>query len=686
MTHSTSTSPSVPNSKKLSFKEDGAPYCNRFDDIYFDSKTGSSQSVEVFIKANNITERLNENQENFTIGETGFGSGLNFLLTLQAYQTYRKTHLSSLSHQAANEIQPPLTKLTFISVEKYPLNRDQLKASLSILPELTELAELLIEQYPIENGSVLPEKCQLTFFDDNVSLILIFNDATEGLASVPTNKMGLMDAWYLDGFSPTKNPDMWSEALFEQVARLSKEQATLSTFTIAGKIRRQLVAAGFRVKKQATSGFKKEILTAKFQQNKDTGKGYQLRPTITKPGQVAIIGGGIASACAAYALTKQGVKVTLYCQESKVAQGASSNAIGALYPLLHQQKDDISLFYEQAFWHAKALYQELLEQGFHFSHDWCGLLEVSYKEALIKRQQTFEKLNAWPSELIRSINAQEANKLSGISVDLGGLFMPNAGWVAPAELVAQLFAAAKKTNRLTIKTSTQVRSIEQVPDESWVLQTDQGDIKEKVLIVCGGAETLNINQVNQLPLAAVRGQITSMHSNERMSKLSTVICHKGYLTPLNKGVHCVGATFDKDDMDTTVRHEDDVYNIDMLEKCLPNLTQWTINDVKQSKARQRCVTPDHLPMVGAMPDIKAHQTIYAHLAKDKNWKYNQAAPVVNNLYVMTGFGARGLCSAPLLADILCADICGTPYPVDNKTLFNLSSNRFVIRDIIRGKS
>ena len=104
--------------------------------------------------------------------------------------------------------------------------------------------------------------------------------------------------------------------------------------------------------------------------------------------QIAIIGGGIASACAAYALCKQGINVTLYCKDNEIAQGASSNSIGALYPLLHQQQDNISDFYQQAFWRAKSLYTEVLEQGFHFSHQWCGVLDVAYKASLQNRQKT----------------------------------------------------------------------------------------------------------------------------------------------------------------------------------------------------------------------------------------------------------------------------------------------------------
>lgn len=422
-------------------------------------------------------------------------------------------------------------------------------------------------------------------------------------------------------------------------------------------------------------------------QRKVRHQGYKTRPKINKPEHIAIIGGGIASACAAYALCKQGVNVTLYCKDDEIAQGASSNAIGALYPLLHQQQDNISDFYQQAFWRAKSLYSEIIDQGYHFSHQWCGVLEVAYKTSLQSRQKTFEQLNAWPPELIRSITAEQATEKAGITLPFGGLFMPNAGWICPPELVAQLLQAAKATQHLTIKTKTTVNKLTQKNKNSWQLQTNQGDFNESVVVVCAGADTLKVNVVNTLPLTAVRGQITSLQTNDEMKKLKTVVCHKGYLTPAHNQQHCIGATFDKNDVNIETRKEDDDYNLTMLEHCLPtvsDLSQWHEDDITQSKARLRCMTPDHLPMVGAMPDIQAHKSTYSHLAKDKKWSYEEAAPSIKNLYVMTGLGARGLCSAPLIADILAADICGTPYPMDKDALFNLSANRFIIRDMIKG--
>lgn len=148
-------------------------------------------------------------------------------------------------------------------------------------------------------------------------------------------------------------------------------------------------------------------------------------------------------------------------------------------------------------------------------------------------------------------------------------------------------------------------------------------------------------------------------------------------------MHCIGATFDKDTFSTEAVIADDEYNLNMLNKCLPDLVNWQLSDVASSKARLRCMTPDHIPVVGAMPDISAHKVSYAHLAKDKNWRFNTPAPSIDNLYTLTGLGARGLCTAPLLAEILTADLCGYPYPVDTQMLFNLAPNRFIIRDIIK---
>lgn len=665
----------------LIFQDNGTPFSQHFNETYFDSESGYEQSQTAFIDANNIFERLKNNDKPFTIAETGFGIGLNFLLTLRVYQKLLNTPLDQ-----SNDLEALTSnKFHFISVEKFPLTKLQLSKSVALFPDLHPFYLPLLDQYPESIELSVDEKFEFSFFNGNVTFTLYIGDATDTYSRLATPKEGLIDVWYLDGFSPSKNPEMWSPELFEQVARLAKEQSTLSTSTHVDFVRNKLTDVGFRFEKKDMSELAKNTLKATYQKSKTIGRGYQHRPKINKPQDVAIIGGGIASACVSYYLTSQGINVTLYCKDEALAQGASSNAIAALFPLLHQQKDDISEFYETAFWRAKKLYNDLLDQGFSFSHKWCGLLDVSYKESLKNRQTLFEKIGAWPNELIHSVNAEQANQLSNIDINHGGLFMPKAGWIAPKELVLALFEAAKSTHKLRIKKNIKIESIQQNEDQSWQLNSAKEQFNENVLVVCSGADSIKINTINELPLTSVRGQITSMASDNNVGKLSTVICHKGYLTPAHKNIHCIGATFDKNSFDIVANPQDDEYNINMLNQCLPNLTKWTLDDKVTAKARLRCMTPDHLPLVGAMPNINAHTEVYAHLRKDKNWKFYEQTPVINNLYVLTGLGARGLCSAPLTAEILTAELCGTPYPVDSKMLFNLSPNRFVIRDLIKRK-
>ena len=694
------------NSSKLANQEEHIAACPGFDETYLDSQSSYQQHDLVFIDNNQIKYRLQEAKQTFTVVETAFGTGLNFLLTLQAYQ----------NAQQASPTQ--LAPLHFISVEQCPRSKEQLVKSLSLLPQLQELALTLINSYPQCSVEQFGPEFQATFLNDQVRLTLLFDDAVKGLSLLRSSKNGLVDTWYLNGLSsehnselhpklnpkisPNLSPEQCNKDLFFQMNRLSKEQATLTTFLPANIVKKQLRDIGFRLEQRSAQDKKTKFIFAVMQSNPLTTKGYRLRPAVIKPQHVSILGGGIASACTAYALTKQGIDVTLYCKDSSVAQGGSSNAIGALYPLLHQQKDDISSFYQQAFWRAKALYTEIAEQGFSFAHQWCGLLEVSYKEALDNRQQAFEELNTWPKDLIHGVDAKQASDHANIDLPYGGLFMPNAGWISPQELVKDIFKAAQATNRLTILTDTHITKVQQVTktsaktnpslseySKSWRLYTNQGEFDATVLVICGGADAIEIEQLKPLPLTATRGQITSMTSNKKINKLSTVICHKGYLTPENKGIHCIGATFQKNDTNLKTDKADDHYNLTMLDKCLPGLSStigWQEKDISSSKARLRCMSQDHLPLVGAVPKINEHIQTYAHLGKDKNWKYSEAPPCIDNLYVLLGLGARGLCSAPLAADILTAELCNTPYPIDSQMIFNLSPNRFIIRDIIKRKT
>lgn len=227
----------------LSWNELGQPCSIEFDDIYFSKASGLKESDYVFIQHNNLPQRFQHLIDNahFTIGETGFGTGLNFLCAWQRFQ------------QEA----PADAYLHFISAEKFPLPPDELAKALQLWPELTPLSTQLLAQYPTK----LASNQTLIFNQGRVILNLLIGDAQQQYQDINIK----VDAWFLDGFSPAKNPEMWSDKLFKEVGRLSHSQTTFATFTSAGHVRRKLSAVGFKIQK--TKGFaqKREMCFGHYQ-------------------------------------------------------------------------------------------------------------------------------------------------------------------------------------------------------------------------------------------------------------------------------------------------------------------------------------------------------------------------------------------------------------------------------------
>ena len=186
----------------ISFQDDGSPFSLQFNDIYFDTKSGCQQSEQVFIKGNDIVERLRHKNTPLVIGETGFGTGLNFFLTAQKL-------VKSIEHYGDENV----ASIHFITVEKFPLSREQIANSLKIWPDLQPLINSTLKQYP----EVPNKHCDITLLDGKLKLTILFDDATEALSSLKLGKNTSINAWYLDGFSPEQNADMWSKALFIQI-------------------------------------------------------------------------------------------------------------------------------------------------------------------------------------------------------------------------------------------------------------------------------------------------------------------------------------------------------------------------------------------------------------------------------------------------------------------------------------
>ena len=167
----------VTDQLSISFQADGSHYSEQFDDIYFDTESGYQQSEQVFIRGNQLAEQLiaYNGDKPFTIGETGFGTGLNFLLTLKLLDNLLLENRGS-----------DVPDIHFISTEKFPMSKEQLTQSLSSLPTLSKYSQLLVDCYPDELG----EKISLSFFNNKVTLSIYFDDSTEALSKLTLKRKG----------------------------------------------------------------------------------------------------------------------------------------------------------------------------------------------------------------------------------------------------------------------------------------------------------------------------------------------------------------------------------------------------------------------------------------------------------------------------------------------------------------
>lgn len=305
----------------LDWSRPDTPAASDFGDIYFSTDGGLDETRAVFLNGCGLPERW-AGTAIFTIAETGFGSGLNFLAT---WQMWLKTR-------------GPGQRLHFVSIEKFPFDAEQLARALAAWPELAELSAQLIAAWP---GRVKGFH-RLEF--GSVSLTLIHDDVSTGLDAVPSLKA---HAWYLDGFSPSKNEAMWSEAVLAKIGTRCAAGARLATFTVAGHVRRGLTGAGFAVTKQAGFGRKRHRLEAVY--------GGVETANETEIGKVLIIGAGIAGRSLARALKRRAIDFDII--DNRAHPAASENPAALVKPRLDLQDRPEARFFLSSYLYALRAYE-----------------------------------------------------------------------------------------------------------------------------------------------------------------------------------------------------------------------------------------------------------------------------------------------------------------------------------------
>ncbi|HAS0722448.1 TPA: bifunctional tRNA (5-methylaminomethyl-2-thiouridine)(34)-methyltransferase MnmD/FAD-dependent 5-carboxymethylaminomethyl-2-thiouridine(34) oxidoreductase MnmC [Enterobacter hormaechei subsp. xiangfangensis] len=652
----------------LEFNAEGTPVSRDFDDVYFSNDNGLEETRYVFLDGNHLGTRFPEHPRRlFVVAESGFGTGLNFLTLWQAFDCFRAAYPEAT-----------LQRLHFISFEKFPLTAHDLRLAHQRWPELAHWAEQLQTQWPPAIGG-----CHRLILDDGrVTLDLWLGDINDLTDKLDDSMNQKVDAWFLDGFAPAKNPDMWSPHLFSAMARLARPGATLATFTSAGFVRRGLQEAGFTMRKTKGFGRKRDMLVGVMEQDlaiPAQAPWFARRANTSR--EVAIVGGGIASALLSLALLHRGWQVTLYCADEAPATGASGNRQGALYPLLSSHDPALFQFFPAAFTFARRLYDSL---PVAFDHDWCGVTQLGWDE---KSQQKITQMLSLglPETIAHAVTAQQVAETAGVDTGCGGIQYPLGGWLCPAELTSAAIALGQSRG-LTVHYAHKVQSLSRTAH--WKLRFADGkEAQHASVVLANGHHITQFTQTASLPVYPVGGQVSHIPTAPELSKLRQVLCYDGYLTPQNpsNGHHCIGASYHRGETDMQYSEADQQQNRQRLVDCFPDASWAKEVDVSEGQARcgVRCATRDHLPMAGNVPDYDATLEVYQDLADNKETAVN--APVYTELFMLGGLGSRGLCSAPLLAEVLAAQMSDEPVPLDRVTLAGLNPNRLWVRKLLKGK-
>ena len=522
----------------LAFQE-GTPYSEAFRDVYHNVDGGIAKKRHVFLAGNSLPERW-AGRRRFVILETGFGLGLNFLVTLQAWRR----------DPARSE------RLHFVSVEKHPFGLADLQAAHAAYPEVRDEAAELHARWPL----LTPGVHRLEF--GNAVLTLLFAD----IKALRDLRLAA-DAIYLDGFSPARNGDMWSPAVLRAISRLAAPGATAATWSVAAAVRHALEETGFAVEKRPGFGNKKEMLVAR---NTRPGK-VREAPTERR---AVVVGAGLAGAAVCERLCARGWEVELYERHAEPAQEASGNHAGTFHPIVTPDDSIFARLTRAAYLYSLAHWGRLE----NLRWDPCGVLQLARDDKEEASQRASVAALALPPGYAQYVTREEAAAHAGVPVAAPGLWFPGGGWIQPRSLVeAQLAACGNRLKTFFRK------NLSQLPDVPAV-------------ILANSAEAPKLQDVPHLRMRRVRGQVSHLAA-DAIDAPHVVVLRGGMILPPVGGVCVVGASFDVDDPDPAPRAESDAGNLERLGRIIPGIGT---PPVVQSRVAFRAVTPDRLPVVGKL--------------------------------------------------------------------------------------
>ena len=637
---------------------DGVPFSPDYGDLYHPRSGALEQARHVFLAGNGLPARWSQ-RPRFVILETGFGLGNNFLATWDAWRSDPQR----------------CERLHFISIEQHPLRRADL-AGLHRGSALEPLATLLVDAWP-------PLTCNLHRLDfdaGRVQLSLCLGDVSAWLPAL----VAQVDAFFLDGFAPARNPQMWQARLFKALARLAAPDATAATWSAARLVRDGLASAGFEVTRAAGSGGKRDVTLARFAP-RFTPRHAPSRTACNASSDrhALIVGGGLAGCAAAWALAQQGWCSTVLDRHAEPAQEGSGNPAGLFHGIVNAQDGAHARFNRAAALQAQqAVAHTIADDGATGSTAGLIRLEIAANDADAMRR-VLGTLGL-PEDYVQALDAEAASALAGLRLHHPAWFFPGGGWVDPA-LLARSFLARADAGA-TWRGRAHVERIERIESGWRLLDANDRVLGEaEVVVLANAGDCLRLLGGPAWPVEAMRGQLTGVASSvlrqQGLALPRLPIAGSGYLLPTLGGTTWFGATSQADDADVAVRSADHALNIAQLERLLGRSLELDA-ECLDGRTAWRWRSRDRLPVVGAVPDFDRLEAVLSG-SVDLRLDQPRFVPRQPGLFVFSALGSRGITWSALAAQVLAAWVSGAPMPLEADLLDAIDPARFATRALRR---
>ena len=563
---------------QLAFAADGTPYSAIFDDVYHSSEGGPEQARHVFLGGNGLPERWRA-KSRFTILETGFGFGLNFLATWAAWKA------------DANRS----ARLHHVSIEKHPFAVDDLEKLHAMHPVFAALSSELRARWPM----LVPGMHRMEFENGRIVLTLCFADIA---AALPQLRLRA-DAIYLDGFSPAKNPDMWAPRHLKSLLKLAAEGATFATYTAASSVRDAMTAAGFAVEKRPGFASKRDMLCGRLT------RAVAQRPAPDR--RALVIGAGLAGSAVLERLAARGWEVTLIERQAAPAMEASGNHAGVIHPLVTKDDSILAQLSRAAFLYSLRHWIRLE----NVSWSQCGVLQMPRNDEEEISQRAALGVLGYPLQYATHLDVGEASRRAGVPLAAGGLWFEHAGWVQPASLARAMLAKAGGRTLF----NTTVAALSRI-GSGWAATDHAGRViaEAPVVVLANAGEAMRLAPMTDIELRSVRGQVTYLPAKE-LPPFSSVLLRGGMAIPPVDGIALAGASFDIEDADPSPRADSHAGNLERLARILPGAGPGLDPSTLEGRVGFRAVAPDRLPLVGSLPEAEGLHGAFAYGSRGILW-------------------------------------------------------------------